>query len=88
VVLFVFNRSCPRICQCLIRFRYKQGFAELKFLEEYPSVFIGPARLIGIVLFCDDASTIGCSDYCLRNFPLAIRSRATISGRGEKFDDH
>jgi hypothetical protein len=41
-------------------------------------VFIDPARLIGIVLFCADASTIGCSDYCLRNFPLAIRSRATV----------
>jgi hypothetical protein len=31
---------------------------------------------------------IGCSDQCLRNFPLAIRSRAAICGRGEKFDDH
>src|SRR5260370_38982189 len=23
------------ICQCLIRFRYKQGFADLKFLKEH-----------------------------------------------------
>jgi hypothetical protein len=39
-----------------------------------------PARLIGIVLFCADVSisTIGCSDYSLRNFPLAIRRRAAI----------
>jgi hypothetical protein len=28
-------------------------------------------------LFCGDASPIGCSDYRLRNIPLAIRSRAT-----------
>jgi hypothetical protein len=39
-------------------------------------VFIDPARLIGIILFCADASAIGCSDYYFRNFPLAIRSRA------------
>lgn len=38
------------------------------------------AGLIGIVLFCADVSisTIGCSDYSLRNFPLAIRRRAAI----------
>jgi hypothetical protein len=45
--------------------------------QERRSVFIEPARLIGIILFCADASAIGCSDYCVRNFPLAIRSRAT-----------
>jgi hypothetical protein len=48
------------------------------------SPFIDPARLIGIVLFCADASTIGCFDYCVRNFPLAIRSLATISGQGRE----
>jgi hypothetical protein len=52
-------------------------FAELEFLEEHQSVFIGPARLIGIVLFCADVSIIGCSDYSLRNFPLAIRRRGS-----------
>jgi hypothetical protein len=36
------------------------------------------ARLIGIVPFRPDGSTIGCSDYCHRNFPFAVRSRATI----------
>jgi hypothetical protein len=46
--------------------------------QSRPSVFIDPVRLIGIVFFCADASTIGCSDYCHRNFPLAVRSRATI----------
>jgi hypothetical protein len=48
-VLSVFDRDCPNLNQCLIRFRYKQGFAELKFLKEHQSVFIGiigPARLI------------------------------------------
>jgi hypothetical protein len=39
------------------------------------SVFIDPAQLIGIVLFCTDASAIGHSDYCLRNFPLAGSAR-------------
>jgi hypothetical protein len=34
------------------------------------------AETVGIVLFCADARAIGCSDYCLRNFRLAIRSRA------------
>jgi hypothetical protein len=42
------------------------------------SVFIDPVRLIGIVLSVLDISSIGGSDHCLRNFPLAIRSRATI----------
>jgi hypothetical protein len=42
--------------------------------QEHRSPFIDPKRLIGIVLFCADAR-IGCSDYCLRNFPLAIASR-------------
>ena len=30
------------------------------------------------VLFWADASAIGCSDYCLRNFPLVIGSRVAI----------
>jgi hypothetical protein len=38
-------------------------------------VFNNPARLIGIVRFGTDASAIGCSDYCLRNFPLAGLSK-------------
>jgi hypothetical protein len=45
--------------------------------QERRSVFVDPARLISIILFCADASAIGYPDYCLRNFPLAIRSRAT-----------
>jgi hypothetical protein len=52
--------------------------------RERRSVFIDAAQLIGIVVFCADASAIGCSDYCLRNFPLAIPSPATISSRGER----
>jgi hypothetical protein len=40
-------------------------------------VFIDAARLIDIVLFCTDASAIGCSDYCLRNFQLAGLSKKT-----------
>jgi len=30
------------------------------------------------VLFWADASAIGCSDYCLRDFPLAVASRVAI----------
>jgi hypothetical protein len=46
--------------------------------QERRPVFIDPARLIGIILFCADANAIGCSDYWLRNFPLANRSGSTI----------
>ena len=42
------------------------------------SVFADPARLISIIRFCADAGVIGCADCCLRKFPLAIRSGATI----------
>jgi DNA invertase Pin-like site-specific DNA recombinase len=38
---------------------------------------VGPSA-IAKTLGSADVSSIGCSDYCLRNFPLAIRSRATI----------
>jgi hypothetical protein len=35
-------------------------------------------RGCGSVLFGADASAIGCSDYCLRNFPLVVGSRVAI----------
>jgi hypothetical protein len=61
VAPFVIDRSCPNLNLSVPKYNsllYKQGFVELKFLNEHPSVFIGPARLISIVLFCDDVIAI------------------------------
>jgi hypothetical protein len=69
VVLSAFDRSCPNLNLSVPNsFSVQTRFAELKFVKEH-SVFIGPAPLRP---FCA-VSTIGCSDYSLRSFPLANR---------------
>jgi hypothetical protein len=45
--------------------------------QEYRSVFIGPARLIGIVLFCADARSAA-PITAFEISPLAIASRVAI----------
>jgi hypothetical protein len=67
-----FNASVARAA-------FGAGDIGLSHIREIPRKAASSARLIGIVLFCADASTIGCSDYWLGRRSVRRASSALMA---------
>jgi hypothetical protein len=50
-------------------------------------VSIDLAHLIVIFAFCADAGAIGCLNYCLRDFPLAVQRPGDHMTAGRELED-